>query len=422
MKTMLYAARASWAAQFPIWPFLLLALLSCIGHPAATGNPLPTCSPSNIRIVGDCHVPCAGQALRDYSGDWTGAALSGELAAAAEWHWSVEGGSFPGGVTELVQPGGPRPAVQVAWNRFSREGGNLRLELVHGGEPMGAASLHVVMGMLRPKGIAVEGGALSCGGNWFVLDTEVPLNGDAAVEWSVDNGIGMDGQPLYHVVKQGSDAHRLFVEKADHGLPLKVTASARAGCGRASRPMSAEFDYPRTRLTGPETVERGSANSFAVCHLPSGGNGGNGAPAWGSSGTILQHGPSSATVQFAEAGEHVVSVAFVDCKGMPETRTWRVRVVEKGVKGPAPILARAANKEISCRVYPNPASEGSIYVELEDGLDGHLEILNLQGLLLHSQAIGSGRSVVETRGYVPGTYIVRVTSNGGGHAAKLHIR
>lgn len=70
------------------------------------------------------------------------------------------------------------------------------------------------------------------------------------------------------------------------------------------------------------------------------------------------------------------------------------------------------------RVFPNPAHNSfMVRLDQENDLGSSVEIIDLQGRLIHTQIIESGASEAEIllMGYPSGLYLVRVTTSSGKH-------
>ena len=76
------------------------------------------------------------------------------------------------------------------------------------------------------------------------------------------------------------------------------------------------------------------------------------------------------------------------------------------------------------RVYPNPVSNGILFVELADSRASDLEIYNALGVLIHKEAV-DGRSLIEMN--IPslkekGMYFVRIAGERGYLIERVIVR
>ena len=77
------------------------------------------------------------------------------------------------------------------------------------------------------------------------------------------------------------------------------------------------------------------------------------------------------------------------------------------------------------KVYPNPVTEGTLYVELpETDGDATAAVYNLAGMTLLQQriALESGRGMLDVSSLASGIYYVRIVSDGNVATGKIIVR
>lgn len=380
-------------------------------------------TPSNFKITGKFDVTC-NDASYEYRSTWES---NNEDAISSEyqWRWHVDGGKFENGKTELVQVGNESPMAKIYWYNYSNYAGKISLSLYIKDELLGSSIETVRIGLQHPHAIQIEDGPMSCEGNWFVLKSDMPFDGTETVEWTVSNGLDINEKPLQALIKQGIDAHRIYLIVADQKTPLKVSARVKSGCAKSqavSPTVSDDFEYSNTRLLGKETIEQGASSSYGVC-LASGSSNGKKTVIWQSTGTIEEEGNSTVTVKFDKVGIQEVSMLYADCSGELKTVKKYVRVISKdGIEGQPSIPNKFLEKNrLGCKVYPNPVSGGTLNIEMDSAQDGQLYLIGLQGEILCRKEITEKLTKLDVKNFSSGIYFLRVVSSAGEFNTKVNI-
>ncbi len=381
-------------------------------------------SPSSLSISGPKEVACSGSPLEYRAVFEVGNDVS--TMSLCQWHWHVDGGKFTDGSQDFFQMGDEAPVANVKWLGYSNYVGRLTLSLCKGESVLMSTTEPVRLGIQDPRGIMLEDGPLSCEGNWFTLRSDMAFTGGETVEWTVVNGLDINGTTVHFLKKTGADANRIYLTLADKASPMQVSARIRGGCTYAQAPTkwtSEEFEYPNTRLTGSEVVEIGNPASFAVC-MNTGSGPNKKPPIWQSTGLITHQGKSTVTVKFQEVGTHEVGMTFEDCSGEMRTVKRYVRVVSKDAPYNdllvSPVKGQGT-KQLACRVYPNPVSGGILNVDVQGTTEGQLFIVNLQGRVELERELVPGSNTVDTKTYPKGLYLLRVISSDGEYQTKISI-
>ena len=96
-----------------------------------------------------------------------------------------------------------------------------------------------------------------------------------------------------------------------------------------------------------------------------------------------------------------------------DTRIWLFEIADSTMS-----LAENFNK-LDFQIYPNPSNEAFV-VELPVS-SGQIDVYNTMGVLLHSQRVSENKTVIDSRLYPDGIYLVKCTGQPGNTASKKII-
>lgn len=384
----------------------LLAILVCITIC------LPNMNGSSFQIIGDGTITCLpAETVYEITGFQS--QNTSEDDGAQSWVWEVTGGRFLGGGTKLTRPFSDHGQVSVEWKPTNLRQGRITVQLIDsGGKPTFSASRTIYFQLPEPKHIMMEDGPMDCEGNWFFVETSIPLSDDEIVEWNVSNGLDADGGQVSTILKKGAESHRIFLKQMDMHLPLVVSAKLRSDCGNASRRSKAvdkSFRRISPKIIGPSIAEAMSTVSFTVCPIS---NNNIQDQAWSSTGHIVGQGEGGVTVYFPDRGTGTVEISLTDCNGTKSTIK-KTLVVGRPIGRADEHAVRGAGKLNFYRIFPNPSLNGQLNIELEEDLgEGQVELLSLQGQRLITMSITDQLSALDTSGVPSGFYIIRIKTPG----------
>lgn len=337
----------------------------------------------------------------------------------AIWQWEVQGGLFQNGKTKIEQKVKDYNPVEVHWRYNTLPEGKIILKYLMGSQIIFSTSKIIAFGLPQPNAIIVEDGLLNCEGNWFIVNTSFPLSNNEIVEWRVVNGLDENGVSVDFIQKKGEEANRVYLKKDNPNLPLEINVRIQSDCGISSTssiPVTERFQNPRKRIVGPVKVKAKKENTFYTCPVLE-----NETVKWNTTGTITDVGFNSVNVSFPEKGAQTLEMIVEDCQGSEKQILLPIEVVI--ADGDNNIIRTGEYPDkLGFRVFPNPAENGIVTIELSDfKQEGTIELISLHGRRIQFLKIPGKTVNLSTSGVNPGIYIIRIVTGQNESVSRISI-